>query len=630
MPKKLKKLKELEELRKKLYKPESKFRERLETPEMFRAGEETEKISSEKFSQEVPRKKLSEKQKEYLRWVLVSSGAVFLIVVGFMIWHGLTSFDKDKVILRIQGSDGIASGDEVTYIVKYKNETRLTLEDVKLVFHYPEGSIPTDTENLTETCELPNLKPGQENQVEFPAIVIGLKKENRNVRAELSYRPGKISSRFANQAEFSTEIISVPLTVDLEMPEKLVSGQSFNFIIRYSNESRTIFDNLQIRIDYPDGFNLTSSDPDPLEEGRIWQIGELRAKDDGEIFIKGSVQGEQNEMKSFKAQIGILENDQFIGYSEIVDSFKISASPLFISQTVNGSKEYIAKAGEILKYQIDYQNTTNVGIKNVVITAKLEGDALDLTKLKLEGASFDGTSQTIVWNAGNVPQLAFLDHYQKGKLYFLVNVKEPLPIQEYADKNFSIINEVKIDSSETPDVLKDIQISGQSKMTTKVASQLSIQAEGYFNDDLISNSGPIPPKVGQTTTYTIKWRMTNTANDLNDVEVKAFLPPHVHWNNKIVPADSDLKYNSQTGQVVWKVGDLPSATGILLPARQTAFQISVTPGTAHLGKSMELIGQSTATGYDSFVDLELSSSDIIIDTKLPDDLTLKQDGRVEE
>jgi hypothetical protein len=109
------------------------------------------------------------------------------------------------------------------------------------------------------------------------------------------------------------------------------------------------------------------------------------------------------------------------------------------------------------------------------------------------------------------------------------------------------------------------------------------------------------------------------------------LPPHVKWLGKISPADSSLSYNSQNGRLTWKIGELLASTGTLLPVKQVAFQVSITPGLANLGNLVELIGQSKATGHDDFVGVSLSSTDSAIDTNLPDDPFLSQgDGVVGE
>jgi len=621
----------LDELRKKLYKPEAEFEDRLEGPDAFKIDREREKKIVAQEWQKIEEKQLSPQQKKKIWMIGIPVIIVFLAVAGFFIWRGFTSFDKNKVTIEIQGAERVVSGEEVKYLIKYKNSTRLVLEDLKLVFHYPEDSIPANQQNLDETIDLPDLAPGQEKEIELLVRIIGLRGEDRKAWAELSYQPVGISSQYINEAEFTSQVISVPLILDFDLPEKLVTGQDFDFSLRYLNQAEVSFDDIQIRIDYPAGFTFESADLTPLEDenDNVWSLGKLMAGEQGRISIRANIQGEESEIKSFKAQLGLFQNEEFTPYAETVGALQISASPLLVSQTVNNSTNYVTQAGQVLTYQIDYKNTTDVRIKNVVITSKIEGKALDLTSLKLGGGSFNGETQTITWNTSNVPSLESLGSNQGGKLNFSVQVKNPLPVNSYSDKNFNINNEVKIDSSEVPLSLRDIEIIGQSQMTTKVASQLTLQSQGYYYDDLITNSGPIPPRVGQTTSYTIKWRLINTSNDLKNVKVTGSLPPHVNWNNRI--SGSGLTYNSQTGQVIWSVGDLPAASGVLLPVKEVAFQISITPGLAHLNSLVELISQAQASGQDSFVDLELTSADESIDTDLPDDLRVtRQQGEVVE
>lgn len=179
--------------------------------------------------------------------------------------------------------------------------------------------------------------------------------------------------------------------------------------------------------------------------------------------------------------------------------------------------------------------------------------------------------------------------------------------------------------------LKDIDIAGQSRLETKIASQMSLNSLGYYYDDTFSNSGPVPPQVGQTTTYTLKWQLTNAGSDLENVKVSALLPPHVKWQSKINPGDAGLSYNAGTGTLVWEVGSLPASTGILLPVKQVAFQVAITPGQAHLNSLVELIGRSTAAGKDTFVQMNLTHYQDAIDTDLPDDPRVSSsDGVVAE
>ncbi len=621
---------ELEELKKKIYRPGAEFEERLKPPKVFQPGQKKEKKVSSEWP-ELEKRGLSPRQKKY--WLISSASVIviFLVIAGWFFWRGLTSFSQDKVKLEIKGAERIISGEEVNYIIKYKNQTRLDLTSIKLVFHYPDQSIPLETEDLVQTIDLPDLAVGQQNQIELPVRIIGLQGETKKAWAELSYQPGEITSTFTNQAEFSTKIISVPLILDFDLPNRLVSGQSFSFSLRYLNQGEVPFNDLRIKIDYPDSFTFQAAEPHPLEEDRIWSLGNLMAGQEGKIFIQGAIQGKEGESKAFKSQLGLFKEEQFTPIAETIGALQISLSPLSVSQTVNGTTDYIAQAGQRLTYRVNYENTTDIGIRDVNITSTLESLALDLASLELQKGSFDGAGQTITWKASNLPALEFLGPHQAGQLTFSVKVKDPLPIVNYSDKNFKIVNTVKINSSNPPLSLQDIEIAGQSQTITKVVSQMTLQAKGYYSDDLISNSGPIPPQIGQTTTYTIKWRLINTANDLDQIKIEASLPPHVQWQNKISPTNAGLEYDSRTGRLTWLVGNLPAATGILLPVKQVAFQVAITPGLAHLGSFVELVGQSKATGQDNFVNVSLESINQVIDTELPDDLTTgRQDGIVVE
>jgi len=613
----------LDELKKKLYKPEAQFEDRLEVLDTFQSKDKKDEKSAQDWKK-IEKKQISPQKKKQISIIGISIAVIFIITAIFFIWRGFTSFDKNNVEIEINGPERVVSGEEIKYTVKYKNNTRMTLENVKLVFHYPEDSIPSNQRSMDETIDLSDVIAGQEKEVELLVRVIGLKEENKRAWAELSYQPSNFSSRYANETESISKIISVPLILDFDLPEKLVSGQSFDFSLKYLNQAEVSFDDVQIRLEYPAGFVFESANIDALENDNVWYLGKLMAGEQGKILIQANIQGEEDEIKSFKAQLGLLKDDKFISYAETVGAFQISSSPLSITQTINNNVNYIATIGDELVYSINYKNTTNVAIRNVVITSKLEGQVLDLANIDLRGASFDGTTQTITWNASNLSELEYVGPYQEGQVSFVAKIKDSLPIKNYSDKNFTINNTVKINSSEIPLALKDIEIDGQSQIITKVASRIVLQAQGYYYDDLIVNSGPIPPKIGETTTYTIKWRLINTSNDLKNVKITASLPPHVKWNNKVNPGYADLKYNSQTGQVVWTVGDLQSAVGILLPVREVVFQISITPSLAHLGNLVELIGQSKVSGQDDFVGLELISIVKSIDTDLPDDLRINK------
>ena len=102
----------------------------------------------------------------------------------------------------------------------------------------------------------------------------------------------------------------------------------------------------------------------------------------------------------------------------------------------------------------------------------------------------------------------------------------------------------------------DQQVQDTAELTIKVNSKLGIDAKGYHEDTFLPNSGPIPPKVAQTTTYTIYWYVTNPSNDVENARVEAILPSNVEWLNKFKPSSSMSRYPRLSAGSGCRIGNL--------------------------------------------------------------------------
>ena len=622
----------LEDLQKKVYKPGDNFKDRLNRPGL---EAEAKKTTEQKW-QTLEKKKgffsrFSSKQRKYFKYGFFALVFLSLLGVGYVVWQDLNSFNEDRINLSIDGPEKVTSGEEAIYTVSYTNNSKVALRDVKLTFYYPEKSIPQKTDDLIQVINQSDLQPGERAEVKLPARIIGFKDETKQAQARLNYQPVSFSAFFENKTDFTSTVLSVPLSLDFDLPPQLTTGQAFNFSLEYLNEAEVAFDNIQLRLYYPDGFSFESAEPTPDEGNNVWNIGNLMAGEQKSLFIKGSIDGKEGFVKKFKAEIGSFKNNNFIGLAELSETVQISTSPLVVDYTVNGENEYIASAGQKLIYQIDYKNTANVAIEDIVITAQLNGDVFDLSTLNPEQGSFDDLNRRLVWRASDVTQLKKISPQESGSLIFKIKVKKPLPINGYADKNFILTSQAKIDSVNPPISLGGIEVASQVETKVKISTNLDLQAKAFYYDDIFNNTGSIPPRVGQPTTYTLKWELTNTANDLEDVKVSAYLPTHIKWKGAVKPNGSGLEYSPASGELVWTVGYLSAATGVLLPTKWVAFQIEATPSITHKGSYLELIGQSKASGQDAFTGFQVSDLGKTIDTRLPDDPQVDdRDGRVEE
>jgi hypothetical protein len=305
---------------------------------------------------------------------------------------------------------------------------------------------------------------------------------------------------------------------------------------------------------------------------------------------------------------------------------------LSLEQTINDSTNLVANPGDNLNFKIKYQNNSTVAIPAVKIVSRFDTKVLDFYALDLKSkGNFDASSNSIIWDQTNTPGLELINPGQSGELIFSakVNETEKMPLKNYNDKNFAIVNVVSIDSSNTPLALIDQQVKDSLQAVVKINSKMTISSKGYYQDNYLPNSGPIPPIIGQTTTFTIHWDITNSSNDVEDVKVEAVLPSSVEWVNKYKPASSILHYDMLTRKLTWDVGKLASGTGILTPAKNIVFQLALTPSATQLNQVVELLKAATISGRDVYTSSELKATDKVVTSDCPDDSTMSWErGRV--
>lgn len=638
---------DLEEIKKKLYEEGAKAEGKTGAPRSFEPGQGSGQVpvqSSESWQNEpggssAPQTSFEFKMpgsRKNLKYYIIGGLVILLALAGFIFWRQLYSFDKANVFLMTFGPERIVSGEEVSYIVKYKNNSRVTLKNVKLTFIYPSDAIPIDKKNLTKIGDaeatilnVDNLDPGKEAQIEIRANVAGLQNQNEKATVKLAYTPANVSTEFENTYDFTSLVFSVPLVLDFDLPDRAVSGQQLNFALKYVNTSEVSFSDLVLKINYPPGFTFLTADRPPDQGSDTWNIGEVSAKEEGRINISGTLTGTKEEIKSFKAQIGHQENDFVKAISEGVASAVISVSPLAVEMTINNFRDYTANPGEELDYQITFQNTVDVPINSAFINLKFDTKVLDFRSLRVDKGFFNSLDSSITWNESGLSDLKLLLPGDKKTIGFTVLVKSQLPIANFSDKNFVINATVKIDSTNIPLSLRGTQLSGQDSLSTKLNSKLILKSKGiYYNADIV-NSGPMPPAVGQQTTYNIYWQVMNLSNDVDNVVVESYLPPYVRWMNNYQPSGADIKYDSNTGKITWNIGKLSANTGILSLVKGVVFQIGLIPAINQVGEIVELIKQSTIHGRDIFTNVLLQSSADSVTSELPDDPAMPYDyGRV--
>lgn len=532
---------------------------------------------------------------------------LFLTATAFWYWRA-NIYSKETLKLEIIAPESVEIAEPFEYIVKFKNNGRIRLEEPKLIFEYPEYSIVEDN-LLRREVELEDIYPGQERSYTFKARILGREGEARVAKAILSYRPKNLQARYQSETTFTTIIKKVPLTFRFDLPSKIESGKDFNFTLNYFSNIDYPLTNLRVKIKYPPGFEFVKSTPESLEKVE-WEIAPLNRAEGGRIEITGKIRGEVGQEKIFKAKIGTFKEGKFVLLREIFRGVEIIKPSLYIREQINGNPEYIASPGDLLHYEIFFKNIGDEPLTDLSLLVTLTGESFDFKTLKAPRGDFTPGDNSILWDWRRLGELQFLDVNEEGKVEFWVELKEKWNITS------SLGNEIiktKIYLSQAKEIFE-----------TKVNSLLEISQKGYFEDEIFGNSGPLPPEVGKTTTYTIMWHAKNYYNNVSNVKVKAKLGKNVRLTGKIFPEEETAKFtfDSESKEIVWEIGKLKVGKGVLNPPPNISFQVAFTPTPDQKGQTPEIIGEAKIEGLDEWTKETLENVTPAIYTNLPDDLTI--------
>jgi len=529
---------------------------------------------------------------------------VLVGIAGFWLWQR-NSYSKEILKLEIIAPSEITMGEEITYVVKYKNNGDVRLEDPVLIFEYPAGALPSAGENTRITQSLDDIYPGQERNFSFVSRLFGKEGEIKEAKALLQYTPRNLNAQFESETIATTLISYVPLTFELDLPSRMEAGQEFSFALNYFSNSEYPLSDLRITMKYPEGFSFIKATPSPIGESE-WNVGLLNQAEGGRISIQGSLKGEVQEVKIFKATLGTWKEGRFTLLKEATKGIEIARTRLIISQEVNGSPDYIASPGDILHYVISFKNVSEKTLENLFLVVSLEGRPFDLKAVKSDFGTFQQGDNSIIFESKKVSKLRFLGKGEEGKVEFWVNVKEEWETFSPQDKSFALRDRI---------ILSDVT----EEFELKVNSKLEIGQATYFEDEVFGNQGPLPPQIGIPTTYTVIWQAKNLYNDVQNAKVRAVLPAGVSLTGNVFPEGEPLTFDQVSREVVWEVGDMSAGTGPFETVPSVGFQIRFIPLESQQGNVAQLIGEARIQADDLFTERSLSATDSPVDTTLPDD-----------
>ncbi len=554
--------------------------------------------------------------------LILTALAVIIGIAGFW-YYQKNIYSKDIIKLEISGPDKADLGEEVEYIVKYRNNGDVRVDNPELIFEFPEYSIVKEGESLRQILGPEELGeaiyPAEQKTFTFKGRLLGKENEVKTAKVSLTYQAKNLKPKYESSNEVTTQISKIPLTFYFDIPSRIEAEKEVTFRLNYFSNADYPFSDLRAKITYPPSFEFIDSEPTALEQNE-WDIPLLNKAEGGRIEVTGKVSGDVGQQRSFQAELGMWLENEFIPLKKALHTVEIIEPSLFVSQQINGNPEYIASPGDLLHYEIFFKNIGDKPLVDLFLAAKLEGKALDLQSIKAPLGDFNLGDRTIVFDQRKISKLKFLNTREEGMVEFWINVKDEWGYSGSGDENPIIKNKVYLNQSR--------------EFVTKVNTRLAINQKGYFQDEIFGNSGSIPPKVDQTTTYTIMWHPKNYYSHTKNVKVKAVLPSNVKLTGKFFPEEQETKFSfdSASRQIVWDVGELEAGQGVFdqKPAPNISFQIEFKPNNSQKSKTPDIIQEVEILGEDSWTQQIISFKGSAINTTLPDDDTINgKDGIVQ-
>lgn len=559
-----------------------------------------------------------------LTTVIVAGAAYF----GYLFFFQ-QSFSGNQVQFSINGKEEVLAGEDFFYSVSYKNLSNVAINNIEITLTYPENfifaeSVPQSQATSSNFWRLGKLEAHRSGEIKIKGKIIALQGETGNIFGEMSYRQENFSSEFKKEAAFESAVNGIGIGFIFESSSGILVGEESEIAVKYKKEDNNYLNNFRLSAVLPDNMEFIQGEDKNALPG-VWKVEEIKDEEQ-EIKIKFKAKDKKNETEEIILNFeSTPDGNKYYKFKEEKVSVEVIKNGLNLNLILNGStSDRGIDFGETLNYSIAYANKGETEMKDVVIMAVLTSDILDWQSLSDKNNGKTGNN-AISWSKEEIPQLESIELGAEGIIDFSINV---LPLGEI---NSASVSKYEVESYAQFAIgnieIKQNEDTKSNTILSKVNSDLKLNEEvRYFSEDNIAvGSGPLPPKVGQMTSYKIYWNLTNNLHELNNLRLEAALPDYVSWNDKNQTTVGTIYYNESNRKVIWEIGRLP----VSVYEANAEFNISITPAESDRNKVLVLMPGTNVQATDSETNSTISKVGKAKTTKLEDDPIAVGDGRVE-
>ncbi len=513
---------------------------------------------------------------------IVSALVLILVAGAFMLFR--TDPGRRVAFTAVVAPAAVVSGGDSTLSINYTNNSKKTLQDVTLTLTYPPFFALQDVDHPsfepeTNTIELGELAPGANGLVKIRGVMFGDVGGEQTFTSTLGYAwdAGKTGVK---EQTYRFSPGGSALTIETQLPDRLVSGQRIAGSILLRNEGSITFPEASIHAVFPDDFQLRTTSIAQRNDA-TWIVPSIEPGDELTIEYTGNLALNENEEATFLFEPSFVFGDERFVQDTLTETVSTVQPPVSVQlENLPAS----IRPGVALETIVSWDDQTDLAISNVQI--HVEGAtnepewSIDTPvtagsrTVSLVPRSGAGTNRTAVFT----PVVTF--------------------ILDETGETVTIVGE-PVESLLTTSV----RLGGFARYFTSAGDQLG--------------RGPLPPRVGDETIYWAFLNVQDTFNDLTGVTVTATLPANVNWiNRQSVTKGSGVTYNGSS--IRWNLGNLDAtvANGTVAAA---SFALGITPSANQTGTAPPILTNIRVEGRDVWTGELVTKTLNSISTKVSED-----------
>jgi len=572
--------------------------------------------------------------------LLIFSILFCVVAVGlgaYLFFNGSNLISANNIDIAINGPVSIAGGSPITFDIVATNKNNVDLQTVDMNVDFPAGT--TDPNNPGTVLGnyrklLGDMPAGSSAHQTVQAIMFGEENTQKEIVVTLTYSVKGSTAVFTKTQSYDVLVSSAPITVTADSFKEITSGQALDIKVQLKSNSADTLKNVLLKASYPFGLSFVSASLLPGSDNATWKIGDIPPGGDRVVTIHGTLTGEDSDLRAFHFSVGAAnpKDPKSIATEYVSIEQDVTIQKPFISLNVSidgdtGAADHVGKFGGVEHVTVNWANNLPDTVSNMQIDAKLSGSAYDKTTVTPDGGYFDSANNDVIWSTRTNPEFASVAAGSNGTVSFSIIPRDlGTPSQPIVNPSIAIVANVAGKRTQESQVPQDLKAALTRNI--HIASNVALSGRIVRGVGPFTNSGPIPPKVDQTTTYTIIWDVDNTSSAAGNAVVTATLPPYMTWLNNISPSSENVIYDKNTGNVTWNIGNVSAYTMNTSHRREVAFQVSFKPNTTQVGQSPTIVGKSTLTATDGFTNAQLESDQDVLTSRFSTDPTYRSGSEV--